>query len=59
MSYEIADSKLNDQKVIISGESELEAELDRQVNGIPLVDAVAKDLNELAKKLVVEKLSSF
>jgi LDH2 family malate/lactate/ureidoglycolate dehydrogenase len=46
-----------DQKVIIPGEPELEAELDRKVNGIPLVDAVAKDLNELAEKLEVEGLS--
>lgn len=41
------------QKVIIPGEPELEAELDRKVNGIPLVDAVAKNLNELAEKLGV------
>ncbi len=47
------------QKVIIPGEPELEAELDRKVNGIPLVDAVAKDLNELAEKLGVEMLSGF
>ncbi len=46
-----------DQKVIIPGEPELEAELDRKINGIPLVDAVAKDLNELAEKLGTEKLS--
>ncbi len=46
-----------DQKVIIPGEPELEAELDRKVNGVPLVDAVGKDLNELAKKLGVEMLS--
>lgn len=45
-----------DQKVIIPGEPELEAELNRKVNGIPLVDAVVKDLNELAEKLGVEKL---
>lgn len=44
------------QKVIIPGEPELEAELDRKANGIPLVDAVVKDLNELAEKLGVEKL---
>jgi len=48
-----------DQKVIIPGEPELEAELDRKVNGIPLVDAVAKDLNELAEKLGVAGLGSF
>src|SRR5476651_2523451 len=45
-----------DQKVIIPGEPELEAQIDRLKNGIPLVDAVANDLNELAKKLGVETL---
>ncbi|RYE36839.1 MAG: Ldh family oxidoreductase [Sphingobacteriaceae bacterium] len=45
-----------DQKVIIPGEPELEAELDRKANGIPLVDAVVKDLNELAAKLNVQEL---
>ncbi|SDT52804.1 malate dehydrogenase (NAD) [Mucilaginibacter mallensis] len=44
------------QKVIIPGEPELEAEIDRRKNGIPLVDAVANDLDELAKKLGVEGL---
>ena len=44
------------QKVIIPGEPELEAEIDRRANGIPLVDAVANDLDELAKKLGVERL---
>ncbi|WP_158992253.1 Ldh family oxidoreductase [Mucilaginibacter sp. L196] len=47
-----------DQKVIIPGEPELEAQADRLTNGIPLVDAVANDLNELAKKLGVEALSA-
>jgi len=45
------------QKVIIPGEPELEAHTDRQKNGIPLVDVVANELNELAKKLGVEPLS--
>lgn len=45
-----------DQKVIIPGEPELEAELYRMQNGIPLVDAVVKDLNELAVKLGVPPL---
>ena len=44
------------QKVIIPGEPELEAEMDRRKNGIPLVDAVANDLDDLAKKLGVEPL---
>jgi len=46
-----------DQKVIIPGEPELEAYTNRLKNGIPLVDAVANDLNELAKKLGVEELT--
>jgi len=44
------------QKVIIPGEPELAAELDRQVNGIPLVQAVVNDLNLLAEKFGVERL---
>lgn len=40
-----------DQRVIIPGEPELEAETDRKLNGIPIVDAVFTDLNELAVKL--------
>jgi LDH2 family malate/lactate/ureidoglycolate dehydrogenase len=47
------------QKVIIPGEPELEAHAERLKNGIPLVDAVANDLNELAKKLGVEALSTY
>lgn len=43
------------QKVIILSEPEL----DRKVNGIPLVDAVAKDLNELAEKLGFKYLAGF
>ncbi len=46
------------QKVIIPGEPEIEAEANRKVNGIPLVDAVVKDLNELAKRFGVEQLSN-
>jgi LDH2 family malate/lactate/ureidoglycolate dehydrogenase len=46
-----------DQKVIIPGEPEYEAEIDRRKNGIPLVDAVANDLNDLADKLKVERLA--
>jgi LDH2 family malate/lactate/ureidoglycolate dehydrogenase len=44
------------QKVIIPGEPELEAEKDRRINGIPLVDAVVNDLNELAKKFDIENI---
>jgi len=46
-----------DQKVIIPGEPELEAEIYRKQNGIPLVDAVVNDLNELAVKFGVRPLS--
>ena len=45
-----------DQKVIIPGEPEYEAEIDRRKNGILLVDAVVGDLNELATKLNVNPL---
>jgi LDH2 family malate/lactate/ureidoglycolate dehydrogenase len=45
-----------DQPVIIPGEPELEAEQDRKVNGIPLVDAVVEDLNKLAVQLGIEGL---
>jgi LDH2 family malate/lactate/ureidoglycolate dehydrogenase len=45
------------QKVVIPGEPELEAEIYRKKNGIPLLDAVVNDLNELAVKLKVDALS--
>ncbi|WP_183563394.1 Ldh family oxidoreductase [Mucilaginibacter sp. SP1R1] len=45
------------QKVIIPGEPELEAETDRTVNGILLVDAVVTDLNALAERFGVSPLS--
>ncbi|HWD90369.1 MAG TPA: Ldh family oxidoreductase [Mucilaginibacter sp.] len=45
-----------DQKLIIPGEPETEAEADRKINGIPLVDAVVKDLNELAERFRITKL---
>jgi LDH2 family malate/lactate/ureidoglycolate dehydrogenase len=44
------------QKVVIPGEPELEAEQDRKVNGIPLVQAVVDDLNLLAERFGVERL---
>ncbi|WPU95089.1 Ldh family oxidoreductase [Mucilaginibacter sabulilitoris] len=44
------------QKVIIPGEPELEAEAHRATHGIPLVDAVAVDLNMLAERFGVELL---
>jgi LDH2 family malate/lactate/ureidoglycolate dehydrogenase len=45
-----------DQKVIIPGEPETEAEAGRKINGIPLADAVVKDLNELAERFRITKL---
>jgi LDH2 family malate/lactate/ureidoglycolate dehydrogenase len=44
------------QKVIIPGEPEVAAEKDRTINGIPLIDAVVNDLNEIATKMGIEKL---
>ncbi len=44
------------QPVIIPGEPETLAEIDRKLNGIPLIDAVVNDLNEIAEKLGINKL---
>jgi LDH2 family malate/lactate/ureidoglycolate dehydrogenase len=44
------------QPVIIPGEPELAAELDRTKNGIPLVNAVVEDLNILADKFGLDRL---
>ena len=46
-----------DQHVIIPGEPELQAEQERRANGIPLVEAVMNDLNALADKFGLSKLS--
>jgi LDH2 family malate/lactate/ureidoglycolate dehydrogenase len=46
-----------DQRVIIPGEPETEAEADRRNNGIPLIDAVIDDLNRLAERFGIEKLN--
>lgn len=43
-------------RVIIPGEPELEAEKERKLRGIPLIDAVCKDLNELAGRFGIEQL---
>lgn len=45
-----------DQKVIIPGEPELWAEKERSISGIPIIDDVYKDLNEIADKFGIEKL---
>ncbi len=44
------------QKVIIPGEPELEAEQERKISGIPIIDAVVQDLNEVADKLGIAQL---
>lgn len=46
------------QRVIIPGEPETAFEQKRKVAGIPLIDAVVNDLNTLADKLGVDKLSA-
>ncbi|GAB2705807.1 Ldh family oxidoreductase [Mucilaginibacter koreensis] len=45
-----------EQQVVIPGEPELQAERERKTNGIPLVDAVVADLNELADKFGISRL---
>lgn len=45
-----------DKKVIIPGEPEYAFEQERKVQGIPLIDVVVDDLNELAKKLGIAGL---
>ncbi|MFD2160843.1 Ldh family oxidoreductase [Paradesertivirga mongoliensis] len=42
------------QPLVIPGEPELEAEAERKIHGIPLVDPVVKDLNEMAKTLGID-----
>jgi len=44
------------QRVIIPGEPETAFEKERALNGIPLIDAVVNDLNQLAEKFNLEKL---
>ena len=46
-----------DKKVIIPGEPEYAFEIQRKKNGIPLIDAVVNDLNELAQHLGIAGLS--
>jgi LDH2 family malate/lactate/ureidoglycolate dehydrogenase len=44
------------QRVVIPGEPETAFEKERAVDGIPLIDAVVNDLNQLAEKFNIEKL---
>jgi len=46
-----------DKRVVIPGEPEHEFEQERKMSGIPLIDVVVKDLNELAEKLGIEGLN--
>ncbi|MEO8887430.1 MAG: Ldh family oxidoreductase [Mucilaginibacter sp.] len=51
-------SKINPQQgVIIPGEPEYDAQIERKKNGIPIVDAVVNDLNELAKRFNIHPLA--
>ncbi len=45
-----------EQGVIIPGEPELLAEQERKISGIPIIDVVCEDLNELADKFGVVRL---
>lgn len=47
-----------EQQVIIPGEPEYDFEQARNIEGIPLIDAVVSDLNELAVKLKIAPLSA-
>jgi LDH2 family malate/lactate/ureidoglycolate dehydrogenase len=44
------------KKVIIPGEPEHDFEQERKISGIPIIEVVVKDLNELAAKLGVKGL---
>lgn len=44
------------KKVIIPGEPEYDFEKERKISGIPIIDVVVNDLNELAAKLEIEGL---
>ena len=46
-----------DQGVVIPGEPEYAAQMERKKNGIPVVDAVVNDLNELAVKFGIQPLN--
>lgn len=56
--FKLAETVSEDKKVIIPGEPELDAELERKQTGIPLIEAVVEDLNQLAERMGVKKLST-
>lgn len=55
--FKSAKTMAADKKVVIPGEPEHQFEIDRKKNGIPLIDAVVNDLNELAIHLGIVRLS--
>ncbi|MDB5014775.1 MAG: Ldh family oxidoreductase [Daejeonella sp.] len=54
--FKSASTISHEQKVIIPGEPELEAEQERKVSGIPIIDVVVKDLNVLAEMMELKGL---
>lgn len=56
--FKSASTVSNEQKVIIPGEPEMEAEQERKVTGIPIIDVVVSDLNDLAMQLSIELLQT-
>lgn len=56
--FKNAETIHQEQKVIIPGEPEHYFEQERKISGIPIIDVVVKDLNELADKFGIEKLQS-
>jgi L-2-hydroxycarboxylate dehydrogenase (NAD+) len=42
------------ERVLIPGDPEREAEMERRANGIPIIDPVFKDLNQIADKFMLE-----
>lgn len=55
--FKNAETANPNQKVIIPGEPEYAFEQERKVAGIPIIDVVVKDLNELAEKLEIATLN--
>lgn len=54
--FKSAKTSDTEHRVIIPGEPELEAETVRKANGVPLMHAVVKDLNELAQRFGISEL---
>ncbi len=57
MTFRKAKTIKNAEKILIPGDPERETELIRKQNGIPLVETVVNDLNELALKLDIPLLA--